>query len=661
VSTPVRAVAVPLECSLPAGRVLLALRDEPWPFALTGRWAGGGALVGSSPLALLEAGADPFATLDALPPATGSAVVGGGWFGWLGYGLGARVEALPPPPPRPRPLPDAQLAYYDNVLRLDADGRWWFEALVTPERKAALDARLDAIRDRLARAPATEFAAPGPFRLRAPGAAGHVAAVRECIERIAAGEIFQANLCLRLETEWEGDVAALFARAAAALEPAYGACFPAPWGGVASLSPELFLRRRGRVVTTGPIKGTSPRGDDPAVLQGSEKDRAEHVMIVDLMRNDLGRVSEYGSVVAPEAPEAQAHPGVWHLVSEVRGRLARDAGDGDLLRATFPPGSVTGAPKVQAMHVIAELEATGREVYTGAIGFASPLAGLELSVAIRTFEARDGLLWLGAGGGIVADSNPEAELEECLVKARPLVEAVGGRIEVGSEISAEVSTAGGEVAVPPRAVPPPRTAPPALGPDRRRPDPALGVFETLLARDGEAENVDAHLARLAASLQALYGTAPPDDLVARVRALAREATEPSALRIVAVPGAPVELSLAPRRPRTLPIVLRPFTLPGGLGPHKWLDRHLLDALAAGGATPLLIDADGSVLEAAWANVLIRRDGRLLTPPDDGRILPGTARPAAEPAELTLHDLETAGELLVSSSLAGVVPAILAGR
>ena len=244
------------------------------------------------------------------------------------------------------------------------------------------------------------------------------------MERIAAGEIFQANLCLRLDASYAGDVAELYAHAAPQLEPAYGACFVTPWGGVASLSPELFLRRRGRTVTTGPIKGTAP--SDPAALHDSEKDRAEHVMIVDLMRNDLGRVAAYGSVRAPESPEAQPHAGVWHLVSEVSAELAPGQGDAALLRATFPPGSVTGAPKVQALHVISQLEATGREVYTGAIGFASPHAGLELNVAIRTFEAHSGHLWLGAGGGIVADSDPQAELEECLVKARPLIAAIGG-------------------------------------------------------------------------------------------------------------------------------------------------------------------------------------------------------------------------------------------
>jgi para-aminobenzoate synthetase/4-amino-4-deoxychorismate lyase len=332
------------------------------------------------------------------------------------------------------PLPDFQLAYYDHLLRLDHSGQWWFEALVSPGRESALERRmheltglLDAPRGLPAATP------PEPLTLSAQAARAHLAAVQDCRRRIAAGEIFQANICLRLESAWGGTSSELFARALDhGHEALYGACFEAPWGGIASLSPELFLRRTGELVTTGPIKGTVRRSDDPEAddramrtLQASAKDAAEHVMIVDLMRNDLGRVCRYGSIVAARVPRLEAHPGVWHLVSDVHGRLAPGAGNGDLLRATFPPGSVTGAPKVQAMKVIAQLERAGRELYTGAIGYASPAAGLELSVAIRTFELRGGALWLGVGGGIVADSDPALELEEALIKARPLAAAVG--------------------------------------------------------------------------------------------------------------------------------------------------------------------------------------------------------------------------------------------
>lgn len=599
-----------MNCSLPPARVLLALRDEPWAFALTGRWAGGGAIVGCAPTRLLEA-ADPFEKLEDLPAPAGEASVGGGWFGWLGYGLGARVERLPPRPPRPIPLPDAHLAFYDHVLRMDPDGTWWFESLTGD---AAPLARLEAL---IAAAPSPTPPARAQFELHG---GGHVAAVADCVERIAAGEIFQANLCLRLDAAWEGDVAQLFAAAAPKLAPDYAACFVTPWGGIASLSPELFLRRVGRTVTTGPIKGTAP---GPDALQDSEKDRAEHVMIVDLMRNDLGRVAAYGSVVAPPVPELQPHSGVWHLVTDVHATLATGHGDADLLRATFPPGSVTGAPKVQALHVISELEATGREVYTGAIGFASPHAGLELSVAIRTFEHRAGRLWLGAGGGIVADSDPHAELEECFVKARPLISAIGGTL---SEPNGNVNGSD-----------PFRFAAPLV---KGRPDPAQGVFETLRGR----ENLERHLARLRGSVRELYDEELPEIEVPDVDA---------AVRIDYLPGGEVTVTTRPIVPRVLPIVLTPYTLPGGLGAHKWRDRELLAPLG----NALLLDADGTVLEAAWASVLIERDGVLYAPREDGRILPSTSRPDAIQADLMLEP----GDLLfVSSSLAGLVPAVLAG-
>jgi para-aminobenzoate synthetase/4-amino-4-deoxychorismate lyase len=269
--------------------------------------------------------------------------------------------------------------------------------------------------------------------------AHHLHAVRDCVTRIAAGEIFQANICLRLDSRWEGSAAELLARALRVLDPPYAAAFDTPRGRIASLSPELFLRRRGDRLTTAPIKGTIVRGDDPAAaaaalerLRGSVKDAAEHVMIVDLMRNDLGRVCAYGSITAPTVPDAEPHPGLWHLVSRVSGRLRGGVSNAEILRATFPAGSVTGAPKVQALKVIAGLERTGREVYTGAIGFSSPLAGLELSVAIRTLELSEGRLWLGAGGGIVSDSDPRRELEEALAKARPIAAAIGTSLVVES-------------------------------------------------------------------------------------------------------------------------------------------------------------------------------------------------------------------------------------
>ena len=432
---------VALDCALSPAQVLARLSAEPLPFALTGSWAGGGAILGCRPLTVASGATNPFAVLDKLPAPppgrTPEGAVGGGWFGWLGYQLSHLVEQIPPGPPRPVMMPTSHLAYYDHVLHLDAAGQWWFEALAGVNRRSAVSHALRRLRGLLdGPPPPRTHGDPAPFVLSAGAAADHLEAVRECRARIAAGEIFQANLCVRLQSRWDGTAAELLSEALTRVSPAYGAAFDTPGGGVASLSPELFLRRQSSEVTTAPIKGTAVREVGPAgaaalaQLLASAKDAAEHVMIVDLMRNDLGRVCEYGSIRAPRGPTADAHPGLWHLVSRVRGRLRPGVGHEQLLGATFPPGSVTGAPKVQALHVIADLESTGREVYTGAIGYASPLAGLELNVAIRTLELRRGQLWLGAGGGIVSDSDPEAELAEALAKARPVAAAVGSTVAV---------------------------------------------------------------------------------------------------------------------------------------------------------------------------------------------------------------------------------------
>ena len=224
-------------------------------------------------------------------------------------------------------------------------------------------------------------------------------------------------------------------------------------------------------------------------------------MIVDLVRNDLGRVCRPGTVTADVVADPRAHTGVWHLVSEVSGRLAPGADNAALVRAAFPPGSVTGAPKVAALNVISELESTSRHVYTGAIGFASPLAGLELNVAIRTFEfaADHERAWLGVGGGIVADSDPAAEAAECLTKATPLLDAIGASVAADDDRRptpdhdhrrTAASADPGTCLIPPRHAP--RPIP--------RPDPAAGVFETLLVEHGHPIALDEHLARLAHSM-----------------------------------------------------------------------------------------------------------------------------------------------------------------
>jgi para-aminobenzoate synthetase / 4-amino-4-deoxychorismate lyase len=649
----------PLPSALTPAEAVLWLRGDPVPFALAGDWLGGMTVLGSDPLTVAGRDADPFELLARQSPLVGGeAAVGGGWVGWLGYGLGSLLEALPPAPPAPIRTPSFALAYYDHVVLHDGQN-WWFEGLWSPERVAALEARYREWERRLASAPApARSSAPGPFGLVGNGSAGHLAAVADCQRRIAEGELFQANLCIRLQADYDGDPVELFARALPHARPRFGALVD----GLVSLSPERFLRREGRTVRAEPIKGTRPRcGDEPeqsmarSELQASSKDAAEHVMIVDLMRSDLGRVCAFGTVSA-ERPRIEAHAGVWHLVSTVAGRLREGVDDGDLLRATFPPGSVTGAPKIQAMKVIAELEATSREAYTGAIGIASPLAGLDLNVAIRTFENRGGNMWIGVGGGIVADSVPAEELDEALAKAAGPIAAIGGRLAERPERAQR-----------------PGLAIPALERALRfgtRPDPGHGVFETILVQDGRPLHIDEHLARLAGSVGQLYGreiSVPATDELAWARAAQSGAR--SRLRILADPDGSLTVTVTPEPlPGATIVMLQPFALPGGLGAHKWRDRRLLSALAGqlSNAVPLLVDTDGLVLEAGYANLWIVEAGELITPPDDGRILAGVTRavifatePAAREEPIDLARLARADQVFLSSSIRGRHPARLA--
>ncbi len=446
----------PLGWDLAPADVLRLVRDDAHPVALFGDWAGGGDVVASEPV-LVRAAPDALGDVLDPPfppgadggaaggPSAEGAAFGGGWIGYLGYSAGG--EALPAT--GPRALPAWWFGFYDHVLRRDrATGEWAFEALWTQARAAALEGRLAELshRGELGRAVpsggrAYQFS---PFRL-VPSPARHQEAVRTAVEYIRQGDIFQANITLRAEAELTGDPLDAFCQGASALQPPYAAFIgvsaapgdgrgPAARAAVASLSPELFVRRAGDTVSSKPIKGTARRAGDAleaaaqrAELEASAKNRAENVMIVDLVRNDLSRVCVPGSVTVPVLLGPEPHPGVWHLVSTVTGTMNPGAGDGDLIRAAFPPGSVTGAPKVRALEIIDELETAPREAYTGAIGYRSPAAGLELNVAIRTFEFAAGRAWIGAGGGIVADSDPAAEYAECLIKATPLLTAVGAR------------------------------------------------------------------------------------------------------------------------------------------------------------------------------------------------------------------------------------------
>jgi len=248
----------------------------------------------------------------------------------------------------------------------------------------------------------------------------YASAVESVRDAIALGDVYQVNLVQHLSAPFEGDASAL-AGALSSLHP----LVPRPLAGagwsIVSASPELFLARRGSLLVTKPIKGTRPAGENVETA----KDAAEHVMIVDLERNDLARVCEPGSIRWPELQRQHELAGVTHLVSTIEGRLHDDVTLADILRATFPGGSVTGAPKIAAVDLIAALEPVGRGASMGAFGRVYPNGDLDLALTIRTFAVAEGVVHLWVGGGIVWDSDPRAEVEESWVKARPLLAAIG--------------------------------------------------------------------------------------------------------------------------------------------------------------------------------------------------------------------------------------------
>ena len=333
---------------------------------------------------------------------------------YLGYGLSSAIRRTStPPPPEPCPLP----------------------LLACAVRSGAHDVR----NDNASRRARSESAALGEPRIgawrRSWPAARHCAAVEAVRRAIAAGDVYQVNLVQHLSAPFAGTPHALAARLAPLTQPndaplgdSAWRVFEAEGWSIVSASPELLVTRRGQVLRTRPIKGTRPLGRRDELL-ASPKDAAEHLMIVDLERNDLSRVCVHGTVRWPELLQPETLAGVEHLVSTVAGELRPDVGLAEILAAVFPGGSVTGAPKIAAVDLIAALEPVGRGASMGALGRVHGTGDLELALTIRTFAVAEGLLHLWVGGGIVWDSDPAAEVAESLAKAEPLLAAIGAPLE----------------------------------------------------------------------------------------------------------------------------------------------------------------------------------------------------------------------------------------
>ncbi len=359
----------------------------------------------------------------------------GGAVGYFGYDLARRIERLPETAAAAHPVPDMALGIYDWAVVFDhAEQRAWLAGALPRER-------LERLRHRLLREWDQTAPREGGFRVRGMlqrslDTGSYADAFRRVKDYIEAGDCYQVNLACRFSVSAEGDARSAYAVLRRINPAPFSAFLNCPSAQILSSSPERFLRVDGGRVETRPIKGTAPRSDDPAedgrraaALARSPKDRAENLMIVDLLRNDLGRTCDVGSIEVPELFRVESFARVHHLISTVRGRLAPGRDALDLLRGCFPGGSVTGAPKVRAMEIIEELERERRGVYCGAIGYVGFDGGMDTSIAIRTLVRTGGGLLFWAGGGIVADSRLGGEVREIGHKAeamRDLVERFRG-------------------------------------------------------------------------------------------------------------------------------------------------------------------------------------------------------------------------------------------
>lgn len=451
-----------------------------------------------------------------------------GLFGYLSYDLKDHIEVLPNTC-MDQHLPDLYLTAPSKIHIHDrVENRMFIltSELVWPEDVIRTDDAVDGCR--------TESFHTGSFSIDAAGfrsnftRSEYISAVQRIIEYIRAGDIYQVNLSQRFSAGFQGDAYALFLKLFENNPAPFFAYVNVGEHQVISTSPERFLLQRGHCVETRPIKGTIQRGRDPKedeafgeTLQKSRKDDAELSMIVDLMRNDLGKVAQGGSVIVKEHKRLEPYDNVFHLVSIVEGSLDPEKGSVDLIRATFPGGSITGCPKIRSMEIIDELESVRRHVYTGSIGYISFHDTMDLSIAIRTAVVAEGEIGFSVGGGIVFDSDPEKEYEETLHKGKTLMETlVDASADEQSDPGHCVPAGGGLGLTGNGSVPlsPSTCRSPwawvngKFVPDKNALIPAnypglqygAGLFETLRVENGNVLRLSSHLDRLEKSWCALF-------------------------------------------------------------------------------------------------------------------------------------------------------------
>ncbi len=403
---------------------------------------------GSKPFEKLQRTLDKYKLKEGDSVLLPSGVFAGGWIGYFSYELGRYVEKLPDSAVDDICMPLIQLCFYDKLICYDGIEKVaWLIGLEVEGESESVGEKFSWLEKAIAEAEQIYVNRPVRGKVDGVDASGMACNMSkeyyfESFERIKKyiydGDVYQINFSQRFCADFDSEAVDLFNWQNRYNPSPFGAFIDGGDFQIVSASPELFIRIQDGVITTRPIKGTRPRGSDEQInrensleLFASEKEKAELNMIIDLERNDLGRICEYGTIKVAEARAIESYSTVFHAVATVQGRLRDEISFVDCLKAIFPGGSITGAPKIRAMEIIDELEPTQRGVYTGCIGFVGVDGNVCLNIAIRTIIIKDGAAYAQAGGGIVADSQPEAEWDETLVKAKALaagIEAVNKKM-----------------------------------------------------------------------------------------------------------------------------------------------------------------------------------------------------------------------------------------
>ena len=611
----------------------------------------------------------------------------GGAVGYLSYDLCQLTEGARLHKPDDAGLPDLEFGFYDAAVVCDnLDAKVWLVSCGATESDCK--ASLGRLRKRLKKGIAgtvEEGEDARPCIKSNYTRQEYVKAVNRVKEYIREGDVYQVNLSQRFTAMLKSNGWSLYKRLRRINPAPFSAYLRFGDADVMCSSPERFLRVQVDMIETRPIKGTRPRGIDKgkdakfaSELLSSGKDKAEHVMIVDLERNDLGKVCEYGTVAVTEFEALESYPTVHHLVSTVSGKLRKDVRLVDCISACFPGGSITGAPKVRAIEIIDEIEPVRRGLYTGSIGYLGYDGKMDLNIVIRTIIYRRGRAFFNVGGGIVSDSDPDAEYDETIDKARALFESLkaegyGMKTNVNGKLADENDA--------------------AISPLDYGLLYGYGLFETMRAEKGRVFRLNRHIARLRAAAKTIDIPMPwSDDELGKMveETIQANRLDDAYIRLTVTRGVgEPRLDFSDDAKPTIIIVARKLppdkTAATKLAVSKGFSayskdvrtgikstNYLVSALAKAEAKELKVDdvillnENGRVTECSTANIFLVSKGKLITPSIESGILPGITREAVielarklniavEEREVLPSELASSQEIFKTSSIAGIVP------